>query len=324
MKERFPALNVMTSKLAMRLGAIATVAALNFLPFAALAGDPFRSSNSHKIGEKTEAAFKAIFERGNYAEAKQFLQEAESKEADEPLIYAMRASLAFMEEDMETLKSYADKTLEKAQKLNGSDRLRGNLYRAVGHFLQGSYSFQKEGPLGAVGQLQQVFQYLDEAKKVAPDDPELNLIKGYMDLMLSVNLPFSDPTQAIEILEKNGKPLYLVERGLALGYRDLKQYDKAQQYVDKALSKTPDNPELNYLKAQILVKQEKQQQAKQYFTAALTKPNQMPKSLVGQIFYEYCRNERKIDNKQRDCRALRNKIKETSGSWGPVSLPALD
>jgi hypothetical protein len=44
-------------------------------------------------------------------------------------------------------------------------------------------------------------------KKVDPNDPELNLITGYMDLMLAVNLPFSDPAQAIERLEKYGSPL---------------------------------------------------------------------------------------------------------------------
>jgi len=35
-----------------------------------LAGDPFRKTNPRPIGDKTEAAFNAIFKQGNYLEAK--------------------------------------------------------------------------------------------------------------------------------------------------------------------------------------------------------------------------------------------------------------
>jgi hypothetical protein len=73
------------------------------------------------------------------------------------------------------------------------------------------------GPVGALSKLQKVFQYLDEAKKIDPKDPELNLLTGYMDLMLAVNLPFSDPAQAVEKLEKYAAPSYLAYRGIAVG-----------------------------------------------------------------------------------------------------------
>ena len=52
--------------------------------------------------------------------------------------------------------------------------------------------------------LQQVFSELDEAESINPSDPELNLIKGYMDLMLAVNLPFSNPEGAISQMSTYG------------------------------------------------------------------------------------------------------------------------
>ncbi|MDJ0538598.1 MAG: Sll0314/Alr1548 family TPR repeat-containing protein, partial [Microcystis sp. M53603_WE2] len=216
-----------------------------------LAGDPFRKTNPRPIGDKTEAAFNAIFKQGNYLEAKKLIVEATEKEPQEPLSHAMRASLAFTDQDWNTLKTYSEKTKEAAKQIQGSDPLRGNLYLAVGSFLEGTYVFQTEGAVSAIPRLQEVFQYLETAEKVNPTDPELNLLKGYMDLILAVNLPFSSPQEAIERLETYGSPDYLVDRGIALAYRDLKQYDQALRFIDNALKATPDNPELMYLKGQI-------------------------------------------------------------------------
>ncbi len=78
------------------------------------------------------------------------------------------------------------------------------------------YVFQTEGAVSVIPRLQQVFQYLETAEKVNPTDPELNLLKGYMDLILAVNLPFSSPQEAIQRLETYGSPDYLVDRGIAL------------------------------------------------------------------------------------------------------------
>jgi len=44
-----------------------------------LAGDPFRKNNPRPIGDKTEAAFNAIFKQGNYLEAKKLIVEATEK-----------------------------------------------------------------------------------------------------------------------------------------------------------------------------------------------------------------------------------------------------
>ncbi|GAB4207071.1 MAG: Sll0314/Alr1548 family TPR repeat-containing protein [Coleofasciculaceae cyanobacterium] len=280
------------------------------------AKDPFRANNPRPIGDNTEAAFTSIFKEGNYKAAKGYLQKAEVSEANEPLTYAMMASLAYTTQDMETLKSYARKTQETAQKLKSKDPLRGNLYLAVGHFLEGTYDFKKDGPVGALTKLQTVFQYLDEAKKIDPKDPELNLLTGYMDLMLAVNLPFSDPAQAVEKLEKFASPSYLAYRGIAVGYRDLKKYPKALEFVDRALALTPNNPEVLHLKAQILRNQGKNKEAQEFFNRAGTKLEQLPNYSAAQIVYEQCRNQNRVDNgsedKGRNCSEERNKIRQRS------------
>ena len=70
----------------------------------------------------------------------------------------------------------------------------------------------------------------------------------------------------------------------------MKKYDRALSYTNRALQKTSDNPELHYLKAQILRaqanKQKNQklmQEAIAYFDRALAKESQLPSSTVKQI-----------------------------------------
>lgn len=268
--------------------------ALNLWVNPSLAGDPFRTSEPRQIGDKTEAAFRAVFQQGNYPAAKRYLDQAITSEPDEPLAYAMRASLAYLNDDLVALDNYSKKTLETGQKLIPTDQLRGNLYTAVGHFLEGAVILTREGTVRgvpqALGRLRQVYEYLDKAEAISPRDPELNLLKGYMDLMLAVSLPFANPDDAIERLETNAAPQYLANRGIALAYRDLKQYSQALEYANKALQATSDNPELYYLKAQILKEQARQekspillQDAIANFDKALAKKSQLPGDLVKQI-----------------------------------------
>lgn len=316
-----------------RLMALATLAALTLAAPPTLAQDVFRRNEPHKIGENTEAAFKAIFQEGNYRQAEDYLQKAESTEPNEPLVYAMQASFAysknFKNKDWNAFKNYSDKTLEVAKQLSRTDALRGNLYTAVGYALEGAYSFTHNGgALGAMSQLQQAFQYLDEAKKISPNDPELNLLKGYMDLILAVNVPFSDPYQAIAELEQYAAPQYVAVRGIAMGYRDLKNYNKAVEYVNKALQETPNNPDLHYLKAQILVAQGKKEknsslreEADLEFQTALSKSDQLPRGMVAQMFFEQCNNQHLIDNKEHNCVPRREQITNSNEQWGPKDLP---
>ena len=302
-----------------------------------LAGDPFRVTNPKPIGDATQAAFNVLFKEGNYKEAaERYLPQAELKEPNEPMVYAMQASLAYTDWQgskdsaaLNSLKSYTAKTLATAEKLKATDSLRGSLYQAVGYAMEAAVIVGEDGTVkgapAALSKLQQVYGELDEAQKFDPNDPEVNLLKGWLDLIISVNLPFSDPQQAIDRLQKSS-PAYLAHRGMAVGYRDLKNYEDALQYVDLALKDTPNNPELQYLKAQILVKQQKYREAGNYFQVSLQKSSQLPKDLVAQIVREQCKNQEEIDQKDRPCPALQKQVKETAGKWGPSAseLPKLD
>lgn len=295
------------SKRTVKAFASISVLGLSLWANPTLAGDPFRDSDPRDIDNQTEAAFESIFKEGDYKGAKRYLNQVES---NEPLAYAMLAALAYTEQDWDSLKNYATQTRQIGEELISTDPLRGNLYTAVGHFLEGTYDFEQEGPVRALSKLQKVFQYLDEAKKIDSEDPELNLLTGYMDLILAVNLPFSDPAQAIEKLETYGEPKYLAYRGIAVGYRDLKKYEQALEYVDRALELTPDNPEVLYLKAQILVHQDKNQEALRFFNDALKRRSQLPNYSTAQIVYERCKLQEELDNKDRNCRGERNQARE--------------
>jgi tetratricopeptide (TPR) repeat protein len=278
--------------------------ALSLWGYPAFAGDPFRTSGPHAIGKNTEAAFRAIFEQGDYQSARKYLAQAEP---NEPLSYAMKASLAYIDKDWTALRTNAVKTRETAEQLRTTDPLRGNLYVGVGEFMEGAYIVSQEGTVRgtpqALNKLQRVFQSLNAAEKISPQDPELNIIKGFMDLMLAVNLPFANPADAVERLNKYAQPRYLAFRGIAIGYRDLNQQTQALDFVNQALRLTPNNPDLYYLKAQVLVKQGKNQESLEFFGKALDKKAQLPRQLRNQIAYERCRTELRIDQKQRDCAA---------------------
>jgi len=284
-------------KLALRVGSgflALSLAVGTALP--TFAADPFRTSDPHDIGELTEEAFRAVFEEANYVSAQEILARAETQESDEPLVHAMLASMAYLEGDdgLPEVARRAQLTQETAQTLidSGLDPLRGNLYTAVGIFLEGAYVLKTDGVARgtprALGMLQKVFSALDAAEAIDSEDSELNLLKGYMDLMLAVNLPFSDPADAISRMEQFGSPTYLTQRGIAIGYRDLGEYDAAMVAVDKAISEASNNPELFYLKAQLLSRLNKKSESVEYFNKALEYEAQLPANLVRRITWEGC------------------------------------
>lgn len=279
----------------MTAGAAATLAIALHLTALPTQADPFRAQNPKPIGPRTEAAFEALFKQGNYVRANELLRTAET---NEPLAYALKASLAYLNSDLQRMQTNAAETLRVAQQLKQTDPLRGNLYTAAGRFLEGAYTFSTaENRVAAapqvLGKLQEVFAALNAAESINPNDPELNLLKGYMDLMLAVNLPFTDPNAAIERLNR-AAPGYLAYRGMAVGYRDLRQTDKALEAVNKAIAEASSNPELYYLKAQILVRQGNNTEAKNNFRRALERRSQLPNPVVRTLIHEQCRNEERI------------------------------
>ncbi len=265
--------------------AMSTIAALFILyPPSAIAQDPFRNRDRRPISAQTEAAFEAMFIQGNYQQAHTILEQV-PQEID-PLAYALIASLAYTEEEWEAVKKAATQTLFYAKEIQETDPLRHHLYLAVGYFLEGSYLYETQGSFSVFKNLQKMFNHLDLAEKEDAEDPELNLIKGYLDLILAVNLPFFEPEHAIERFQNYARPNYLVDRGLAIAYRDLENYEKALIAVNKALAATPNNPEIHYLKGQILYNLAKEtkevrqaEEAVKHFQRAIARSEQLPESI---------------------------------------------
>ena len=273
-----------------------------------LAGDPFRSSNPRPIDDRTESVFRTFFEQGNYAKAKGDLEPlVKAGQKADPLALAMRAAVAYADINgsggnkaaaLEEFRTYAERTRIAAGSLG--DPVRSKLYIGVSYFLDGAYILLKDGTVNgtpaALGKAQSAFKQFDAAAAEAPNDPEVSLIKGFTDLFIALNLPFSSPSQAINRLEKYAGPKYLAYRGVAIGYRELNQQAKALTAVDRALQATPAtaaNPEVLYLKAQILVRQGNHKASLPFFEKALAKKDQLPPGSVRQIQREYDRAKKR-------------------------------
>ena len=270
---------------------VLTTALVGLSALPALAGDPFRPPAPHAIGDATEATFRALFYEGNYTSAQRLANQAMAAEPNEPMNYAIAAALSYLDQDLDALLQQAQQTQSVAAALKEIDPLRGHLYTAVGLFMEGAHVIQTQGLTRGtptvLRMLQRVFIELSAAEAISPNDPELNLMKGFMDLLLAVNLPFANPDQAISRLQQ-GYPDYLSQRGIAIGLRDLQRYDEALGAVNRALAAAPNNPDLIYLKAQILFLKQDHQASLPYYAAALAQADQLPVATVRQIRYEEC------------------------------------
>ena len=286
-------------------------------------------------GSNVERAKEAMFRDGDYAKAREYLNLALKTEPNEPLTYAMSTLYPFSAGDFEQVKIYGDKTVKAAEQLMSTNPMRGNLYQGVGLAILAVYEMKKEngGALGALSKLQMVFEHIDKAKTLAPNNSELNLIKGYMDLLLAVNVPFSDTNQAIEQL-KNAEPKYLALRGMYIGHRDLKEYDKANTAIDNARKLAPQNPELTYYKAQLLGIRGREQHNEsdlrasiQLFESAYQKRDGLLLSTIAQILSERCQAKSSLAKTNSDaCYGFEAQLKQDNPSRvvGLTKLPALN
>ena len=296
---------------------------------------PPPAGNNSKQGSNVERAKEAMFRDGNYVKAKQYLEVALKTEPNEPLTYAMNTLYPFSAGDYEKVREYGEKTGKAAEKLMKTNPLRGNLYQGVGLAILGAYEMKKAngGALGALSKLQKVFEYMDRAQKIDPNNSELNLIKGYMDLLLAVNVPFSDTKQAIEQL-KNAEPRYLALRGMYVGYRDLKEYDKANNAINAAIKLAPQNGELLYYKAQLLGIRGREQQNNndlrasiKLFDAAYQKSDRLLLSGVAQILTERCQAKTALNKTNPDgCWGFEAQLKQDNPRRvvGLTKLPVLN
>ncbi len=277
-----------------------TACTLWFITLPAQAGDPFRRKPPRPIDTPTEQVFEQVFVYGNYPQARKILAELLTQNPAEPLVYALQASIAYLDGDLTTMAQAAAQTMKTAEALQTSDPLRGHLYVGVAHFLEGGVvaSENRKNLILVVPQLldkvRVALESFDKAALVNPHDPELNLIRGFADLLLAINIPFSNVGDAVNRLRNSGAPPYLVHRGLALAYRDLKQFPEALEEVNKALEAAPNHPELHYLKAQILVGQQNFLEGVQSFDQALALEANLPADLVRQIRRERERAQRRL------------------------------
>ena len=324
---------------------VAPMSQFNSMNTAAVASKPAPKPNSNMVfpvtgtkikqGSNVERAKEAMFRDGDYVKARQYLNAALKTEPNEPLTYAMNTLYPFSSGDYESVRDYGEKTTKAAERLMKTNPLRGNLYQGVGLAILSAYEMKKEngGALGALSKLQKVFEYMDKAKKIDPNNPELNLIKGYMDLLLAVNVPFSDTNQALEQLQ-HAEPRYLALRGMYIGYRDLKEYDKANTAINAALKIAPQNPELTYYKAQVLAirGREKNNETElkesiKLFESAYQKRDRLLLSTIAQILSERCQAKAalaKVSNET--CYGFEAKLKQDNPNLvvGLTKIPPLN
>ena len=258
------------------------------------AADPFRTSNARAIGGETQKAFELMFREGNYVGAVKQLDVAIRTEASEPLLFALRASTLYTKEDYLGMQVAGKRVRKNAEALKGKDNLRAYLYIAVSDLIEAGYIVKTDGLSSAARALplvQNVFDNIKKAQDINPNDPELNLIKGYIDMLIASVLPLSDLETALASLRQYAAPDYLKWRGIALAYRDARKPELALDAVNKAIAAAPNNPELNYLKGQILWMQGGSSVpiAKKQFEVALSKSKQMNPSLLAEV-RDQCRN----------------------------------
>ena len=258
------------------------------------AADPFRTSNARAIGGETQKAFELMFREGNYVGAVKQLDVAIRTEASEPLLFALRASTFYAKEDYLGMQVAGKRVRKNAEALKGKDNLRAYLYIAVSDLIEAGYIVKTDGLSSAARALplvQNVFDNIKKAQDINPNDPELNLIKGYIDMLIASVLPLSDLETALASLRQYAAPDYLKWRGIALAYRDARKPELALDAVNKAIAAAPNNPELNYLKGQILWMQGGSSVpiAKKQFEIALSKSKQINPSLLAEI-RDQCRN----------------------------------
>jgi tetratricopeptide (TPR) repeat protein len=259
---------------------------------AAWAKDPFRTgSKQREMSAEVSAAFEAFFCAGSHINSRDQLDAALKASPQEPMVYALLAALAYQEGDLTEFARLGTETRRMATALKTTDPLRGHLYEGVGYGLEAANQVLKDGVvLGlakALPTLDKLFASIRAAQQVDPEDPELNLVNGYMDLLLTYR------DKALTQFLK-ASPAYLAARGQALAYRDLERYPEALAAVDQAIASSCGNPELYYLKAQILANQGNYAEAVPLFDQALQASAQLPKALSDQIQMERDRAAAKV------------------------------
>ena len=244
----------------------------------AIAADPFRVGvKARPIGPSLQSAFEDFFRYGRYQSSSEKLTKAEAENPNEPLVYTLQAATAYQNRQKEAFLTTLPKIRTASKRMAAKDAARSHLYQGIAQGLEGY--FLKD----SVTDLPKTLTYassmlleIDKAHQLSPNDPEINLFVGFVNMVLSKH------DEALKNFQKAGPP-YLALRGQALVYRDTNDYANAQIAVDKAIAIAPQNPELLYLKAQILVKQKNPTEAVKFFDQAIKLGDQLPEGTLKQI-----------------------------------------
>jgi tetratricopeptide (TPR) repeat protein len=216
----------------------------------ALAADPFRVGvKARPIGPSLQSAFEDFFRYGRYQSSSEKLTKAEAENPNEPLVYTLQAATAYQNNQKEAFLMTLPKIRTASKQIAAKDTARSHLYQGIAQGLEGY--FLKDSIVNLPKTLTYASSMLleiDKAHQLSPNDPEINLFVGFVNMVLNKH------DEALKNFQKAGPP-YLALRGQALVYRDINDYVNAQSAVDKAIAIAPQNPELLYLKAQILVRQ---------------------------------------------------------------------
>lgn len=273
------------------------------------ARDPFRSGSpkARAIGTETFTAFETLFRDGNYRAAIPQVQTAVRTNSEEPLAHTMLALIHFFEKDYNSMRTTGRTIRERAQRLMNTDKLRGHLYTAVGDLVEASFLFKTEGVSGVpkiLPLVQNVLTELRNARAVDPTDPELNLLQGLIDILISsassAIIPSSDVERSLVNLRQYSAPEYLRWGGVAVAYRDAKQPAPALEAVDRALAIAPQNPILHYFKGQILWIKGDIPEARRHYLLTLSRAPQLPNQFIKDVMSE-CRV---LTGRAEDCQVL--------------------
>jgi tetratricopeptide (TPR) repeat protein len=273
----------------------------------AWAKDPFRATKARPIPAETATAFDTLFREGNFRGAIPQIEKAIKANDSEPLAHTMRALVEFFRQDMNAMRRSGQSVKQRAQALIGKDKLRGHLYLAIADLIEASYLFKTEGISGVpriLPLVQNVFDEMKNAQKIDPTDPELNLLKGLMDILISsvssAVIPSTDVEASLANLRQFSAPDYLKWGGITVAYRDARKTDLALEAVDKALASAPNNPVLHYFKGQIFWVQGNIPEARRYYLLTLSKSPQLPDQFVKDVLSECVR----MTGKAGDCQVL--------------------
>jgi tetratricopeptide (TPR) repeat protein len=153
---------------------------------AASAADPFRVGiKARPIGSSLQSAFEDFFRYGRYQSSNQKLTKAEAENPNEPLVYTLLAATAYQNQQKEAFLTTLPKIRAASKAIAAKDVARSHLYQGIaqgleGYFLKDSVTDLPKTLTYASSMLMEI----DKAHQLSPNDPEINLFVGFINMVL--------------------------------------------------------------------------------------------------------------------------------------------